>query len=137
MNGNPNWPLFSITDANPGLESGNTGNNGETGAPDQVMTFEGTTRDGWLTDADTGDSLAGQNGTFVAFEDLWRRPEKDPDNWWLSSDEDFSDLVFHVGNVRSGNAVPEPTSVVAGIGMCLAIGLHLLRKRKQRNPDLD
>lgn len=137
VNGNPNWPLFSITDANPGLESGNTGNNGETGAPDQVMTFEGTTRDGWLTDADTGDSLAGQNGTFVAFEDLWRRPEKDPDNWWLSSDEDFSDLVFHVGNVRSGNAVPEPTSVVAGIGMCLAIGLHFLRKRKQRNPDLD
>jgi len=131
VNGNPNWPLFSLTGANPGLESGNTGNDGSAGTPDQVMTFEGTTRDGWLTDANTGVSLEGQNGTFVAFEDLWRRPEKDPDNWWLSSDEDFSDLVFFVGNVRSGNPVPEPSTVMAGLGLSLAVGLHLLRNRKR------
>lgn len=129
-----NWPLFSVTDANPGLQSGNTGNTGNPSwgdpgtNPDQVMTFDGVTQDGWL-----GNGSSAASGTMVSFEDLWRRPNQGND-WWKSSDNDFEDLVFHIGNVSSV-PVPEASTVFAGIFSLLSIvGLQFVRSRR-RNKD--
>ncbi len=132
-NDGKNWPLFSFTDANPGLQAGNTGNVGNPLAgdigtnPDQVLTFDGTAQEGWF-----GPGSEATPGTLVSFEDLWRRPNPSNSSWWKSSDNDFEDLVFYIGNVH-GTPVPEPGTVAAGVLLTLSVGLHLWRRRRSVN----
>jgi hypothetical protein len=126
-----NWPLFSINDANPGLQTGNTGAAGnpangvdEGTNPDQVLTFDGETQPGWL-----GAGSQPKTGTLVSFEDLWRRPNPGS-GWWNSSDSDFEDLVFFVGNVASV-PVPEPATVISGLLLGLFVGCHAWQRRRK------
>ena len=108
------WPLFSYSDANPGpgTRRGNPTGSGE--GYDQVMTFDGTT---------AGDLMGNgqETGTLVAFEDVRRIN---------NSDEDFSDLVFFIGNVNSETAVPEPSTIFAGIALAFALGFTTLRRKQ-------
>ena len=109
------WPLFSYSDANPGSGTRNNGStNGSGEGYDQVMTFDGTT---------AGDLMGNgqETGTMVAFEDVRRIN---------NSDEDFSDLIFFIGNVSSETAVPEPATVFAGALLTLGLGLTILRRRR-------
>ena len=111
------WPLFSYSAANPG--PGTRFNGTPTGSGegyDQVMTFDGTT---------AGDLMGNgqETGTMVAFEDVRRIG--------TASDEDFSDLVFFIGNVDSETAVPEPSTIFAGIALALAMmGFSILRRKQ-------
>ena len=105
------WPLFSYADANPG-----TGTDGAGEGLDQVMTFDGQTVTNMY-------GHGTEEGTMVAFEDIRRIG--------TASDEDFSDLVFFIGNVASDTPVPEPGTVFAGIFLALALATSVyLRKRK-------
>ena len=105
------WPLFSYAGANPG-----GGYQGAGEGLDQVMTFDGRT----ATDMY---GHGNEEGTMVAFEDIRRIG--------TASDNDFSDLVFFIGNVASETPVPEPTTVFAGIFLSLALATSVyLRKRK-------
>ena len=113
---NQAWPLFSYSDANPGSGTwGSSSNpNGSGEGYDQVMTFDGTT-DGDLM------GHGQETGTMVAFEDVRRIN---------NSDNDFSDLVFFIGNVSSETPVPEPSTVFAGALLTLGLGLTLLRRKR-------
>jgi len=127
-----NWPLFSYTPANPGLEDGNTGADAADGnilgtTPDQVLTFNGETEEGWF-----GPGSESSTGTLVSFEDLWRRPNPGS-SWWNSSDSDFEDLVFYIGNVNSPTPVPEPGTMIAGVFCILIAGIHFVRIHRRKN----
>ena len=105
------WPLFSYAEAN-----GGTGYGGSGDGLDQTMTFDGT-----LTEDFFDNGI--ETGTMVAFEDILRRG--------TASDEDFSDLMFFIGNVTSDVPVPEPSTVFAGIFLSLAAITSVILRKKQ------
>jgi hypothetical protein len=100
------WPLFSYNAANPGTGSGGSGE-----GVDQVMTFDGTTEEDFFdNDIETGTVDIRRLGT--------------------ASDNDFSDLIFFIGNVLSETPVPGPTTVFAGIiFLSLVLGIRLLHRK--------
>jgi hypothetical protein len=121
------WPLFAISEGNPGSGAGGSGD-----GYDQAFTFFGTTRDV------NGDALsASSNGQFdpdpnspgsvITFEDIWR----------ASGDQDFNDLHFYIDNTNStGIVVPEPSTWAAGFFLVALLGADAWRRwgqRKQRS----
>jgi hypothetical protein len=105
------WPLFTLNEGNPGNQSDGSGE-----GMDQVFGFEGTTRN------IRGDALPrrdnprftpfpNENGIVATFEDIWRGSG--------SSDEDFNDLHFFIGNIKA-TTVPEASTWLSGVGILLA-----------------
>ncbi len=121
------WPLFAISEGNPGSGTGGSGD-----GYDQAFTFFGTTRNV------NGDALsASANGQFdpdpdspgsvITFEDIWRD----------SGDQDFNDLHFYIDNTNAtGIVVPEPSTWAAGFFLMALLGADAWRRwghRKQQS----
>lgn len=120
------WPLFAMSEGNPG---GNSDGSGE--GTDQAFTFFGTTRN---TTASALSATSNANfapdpdspGSVITFEDIRRGTGG-------GSDNDFNDLHFYIDNTTAtGIVVPEPAT---WLGMALLAGLMVgdaLRRRSGR-----
>lgn len=122
QSGSKAWPLFTMSDANPGDNADGSGE-----GMDQTFSFTGTTR------TTTGEALPshhnpnfspypGKPGTVVTFEDIWRGPNS-------GSDNDFNDLHFFIGDVTAV-VVPEASTWLSGLAGLFIIGLMSWKRRR-------
>jgi|GEM_PF-2268694 len=125
------WPLFAVSQGNPGAASDGSGE-----GTDQAFTFFGTTRNingEALADNSNANFAPDPNspGSVITFEDIRRGTGG-------GSDNDFNDLHFYIDNTSAtGIVVPEP-STWAGIILlaCLLAGDALRRRMRGRGQSL-
>jgi hypothetical protein len=114
------WPLFGISEGNPGVNADGSGD-----GRDQVFSFFGPTR------TTTGNALSatdnpnfapdpGALGALITFEDIWRGG---------GGDQDFNDLHFYIGNTAGGEFIPEPSTWAAGVVLLGMAGWAAWRRR--------
>lgn len=120
------WPLFAVSQGNPGPASDGSGE-----GTDQAFTFFGTTRN------INGDALANNsNGNFapdpnspgsvITFEDIRRGTGG-------GSDNDFNDLHFYIDNTSAtGIVVPEPSTWAGMILLAGFLAVDLFRRVRGR-----
>ncbi|MDX6766490.1 MAG: DUF4114 domain-containing protein [Candidatus Methylacidiphilales bacterium] len=120
------WPLFAVSEGNPGNDTAGAG----TGL-DQAFTFFGTTRNnnGNAVGSNTSNPNFAPDpnspGSVITFEDITRRTGG-------GSDDDFNDLHFYIDNTLStGIVVPEPSTWITGaVLLLLAAGEGWRRRRR-------